>query len=186
MNPKNVQDIYPLAPLQQGILFHCLYSPGSEAYFEQIWWTFEGDLDPAALAGAWRAAAQRHPILRTAFVWEGLDQPLQVVRSTVELPWEEHDWSHLDATAREAELAAFLRRDRARGFELTRAPLLRLALIRLAEGRHRFVWSYHHLLLDGWSAGIVLGEMARLYGALRRGEEPALPPCRPYRDYIAW
>src|SRR4029079_232292 len=84
----NIEDIYPLSPLQQGILFHCLYAPKSVAYFMQICWTLEGDVQVDAFRHAWQQIVDRHPVLRTRFAWERRDQPLQVVYRKVELPWE--------------------------------------------------------------------------------------------------
>ncbi|HEX9669309.1 MAG TPA: amino acid adenylation domain-containing protein [Thermoanaerobaculia bacterium] len=186
MSRRNVEAIYGLSPLQQGILFHTLYDAAAAEYFEQLAFPLEGRLDPQALERAWRTVVDRHPVLRTVFVWEGLDQPQQVVYRQVELPIEHHDWSDLAAAAQEQRLAALLAEDRRRGFDL-RAPLLRVILIRLGGARHQLVWSHHHLLLDGWSVSLVLGEVFALYRAFAAGmEEPPLPKRRPFRDYVQW
>ncbi|MCA1568631.1 MAG: amino acid adenylation domain-containing protein, partial [Acidobacteria bacterium] len=183
---KNVEDLYPLSPMQSGLLFHSLYDPDSGYYVEQLGCLFDGRLDVAAFESAWRQLLGRHAILRTAFVWEGLDMPLQVVRRETGLPLEVSDWRALDASAREERLEAFLEADRARGFELSEAPLMRLFLFRLEEDSYRFVWTSHHLLLDGWSMALLLGELFGRYEALVRGAEAAVEPVKPYRDYIAW
>ncbi|MFP5287041.1 MAG: amino acid adenylation domain-containing protein, partial [Thermoanaerobaculia bacterium] len=180
---RSVEDVYPLSPAQQGMLFHSLYSPGSEIYFEQMACTLAGPLDVAAFTRAWGQVVNRQPVLRTAFAWEGLDSPVQIVRRGVRLPVEVEDWRG----APEARLAEHLAADRARGFDLSRAPLTRLALLRTGEEEHRMVWSFHHALLDGWCIPLVFREVLTLYEALRTGA-PAGPlePVRPYRDYIAW
>src|SRR5947208_2717607 len=146
---KNVEDIYALSPLQHGLLFHTLYDPGSGVYVEQMSCTLQGELNVSAFERAWQQVVQRHPVLRTAFVWEGLEAPLQVVRQRVRLPWELGDWRGLSASEQEARLAALLQTERTHGFELSKAPLLRLILIRCAEESYYFICSYHHLLLDG-------------------------------------
>jgi amino acid adenylation domain-containing protein len=186
MTPNDIEAIYPLSPMQQGMLFHTLYTPGSSAYFEQQCLTLVGELDPAAFRAAWQATLARHPALRTLFVWEGRERPLQVVRRDVRLPWAEHDLRAMDAEAQAAHWDAWLAQDRARGFDLRRAPLMRVTLFRWGEARYRCVWSFHHLLLDGWSLTLVLREVFARYAALGGGPafEPA--PAPGYRAYIAW
>ena len=107
-----IEDIYPLSPLQQGILFHSLEAPAEGAYIEQLSWVLSGDLDAAALRRAWQEVVDRHPVLRSAFFWEEGDAPCQIVHRRVELPWEPLDWSGLSASAREERLAALLEDDR--------------------------------------------------------------------------
>jgi amino acid adenylation domain-containing protein len=186
VSPQNVEDVYPLTPLQEGMLFHTLEAPGSGVYIERLSCELRGDLDPAAFRAAWEAALARHPALRTAFLWQGLDRPLQVVRRAVPLPWREEDWRGLDPAAREERLAAFLADDLRRGFEVTRAPLLRIALFRIAERAWRLVWTHHHLLLDGWARTHVMRDVFASYAAARRGAADHREPVRPFRDYVAW
>jgi amino acid adenylation domain-containing protein/non-ribosomal peptide synthase protein (TIGR01720 family) len=183
---RTVEDLYPLAPLQSGLLFHSLYAPDSGIYLEQIACTIEGELDPRAFREAWRAVVEHHPVLRTAFVWEGLGEPLQVVQRTVELPWEEEDWRGLESAARAERLGALLDEAARRGMDLSRAPLMRWSLIRIGDRAWRFVWSHHHVLLDGWSVSLVLKEVLLGYEARIRGHELPPAPPRSFRDYIAW
>jgi amino acid adenylation domain-containing protein len=186
MSMKNVQDFYPLSPMQQGMLFHSLYAPESGVYVEQVSCRLRGELDVAAFKRAWQRVAERHAILRTAFVGKGLKEPVQVVHRRVELPWEEQDWRALSGAEREDKLEAYLWEERRKGFELSQPPLMRLALFRVDEDAHRFVWTYHHVLLDGWSLPVLLGEIFAFYEALRSGRDLHLEPPRPFRDYIAW
>ncbi|RMF35672.1 MAG: non-ribosomal peptide synthetase, partial [Chloroflexi bacterium] len=186
MDPRNIEDIYPLSPMQQGMLFHSLYAPETGVYFEQSSWTLRGPLDVPAFERAWQQVMDRHPVLRTAFLWEGLEEPLQVVYRRVDLPLEKLDWRGLPEAEQAERLAAFLQADRERGFNLAEPPLIRLTLIRTAEEAYQFVWSHHHSLMDGWSQPILVREVFTLYEALRRGQIISLPPARPYRDYIAW
>ncbi|HVR97663.1 MAG TPA: condensation domain-containing protein, partial [Thermoanaerobaculia bacterium] len=182
---EDVEDAYPLSPMQQGLLFHSLYAPDSGLYVAQVGCRL-GGLDVGAFQRAWQTLVDRHPILRTSFLWEGLEQPLQAVRRRVELSWDEADWRGLDETEREERLEAFLRADAARGFELGRAPLMRLALLRLDDDAYQFVWSHHHLLLDGWCTTLVFEELFALYETHRFGHSQQPFHRRPYRDYIAW
>ncbi|HEU5200166.1 MAG TPA: amino acid adenylation domain-containing protein [Ktedonobacterales bacterium] len=186
MQMKNVEDIYPLSPPQQGMLFHTLYAPQSGIYCEQLGMTFHSPLERERFKEAWQYVIERHPILRTAFVWEGLDEPLQIVRRRVEIPWEEYDWQGGSASEQAARLQAFLQADRSRGFDLAHAPLMRLTLLRLSPETAQCIWSYHHLLLDGVSTNLILHEVFACYQALQQGQMSNLPRPRPYRDYIAW
>ncbi|HWG91593.1 MAG TPA: amino acid adenylation domain-containing protein, partial [Candidatus Thermoplasmatota archaeon] len=182
-----VENLYPLAPMQEGMLFHALLDPASGVYFEQVTGALEGPLDAGAFERAWQAAAARHDVLRTGFLWEGLPRPLQAVHRNVRIPFHVHDWRGLSPTEQAARFEALLEEDRRLGFRLDAAPLLRVTLARTGEARHRLVWSFHHLLLDGWSVPLLLKEVLDLYGAFSKGRPaPDLPRARPYRDHIAW
>jgi surfactin family lipopeptide synthetase C len=186
MSQKNIEAIYPLSPVQQAMLFHTLAEPESAAYFSQLNCVLRGDLAVSAFGRAWQKVLDRHAILRSAFIWEGVQQPLQVVGRKVKLTLQEHDWSHLTPAEQQERLETYLREDQKRGFKLSKAPLLRLALFKLSPDEHRLVWSLHHLLLDGWSWPIVIQETLAFYESLRRNEELHLPASRPYGDYIEW
>jgi len=140
MEAKDVEAIYPLAPMQQGMLFHTLYSPETEVYAQQLNYTLSGDLNVAAFQQAWQNVIDRHAALRSAFIEH--EQPLQIVLRRVSLPWEEHDWRDVPASERQQRLVALLESDRRRGFDLSKAPLLRLTLVQLADreyqGTHKF------------------------------------------------
>ncbi len=182
----DAEDVYPLSPLQQGLLFHALGAPRSGVYVLQLSCTLRGRLDVPAFARTWRLLLARHTVLRTSFRWRGLDSPLQVVHRSVELPWREEDWRALDAAEQSRRLDEIVANDRRQGFDLDRAPLLRCTLVRLADDVHWFLWSHHHLLLDGWSGPLLMRELFVTYEALAAGGEPPLGDSRPFRDYIAW
>src|SRR5215813_688439 len=181
-----VEDIYELSALQQGMLFHSLSAPESAVYFEQLSCTLDGELNTEAFRQSWNAAVKHHPVLRSALYWEGLDKPYQVVYRQVELPWEVLDWRDVHEDEQHQRLGEYLRADRYRDFDLTKAPLMRFALIRLADTSHQFVWSFHHLLLDGWSIAALNQEVLGHYQAIRENRQVKLEAVRPYRDYILW
>ncbi|WP_437926828.1 amino acid adenylation domain-containing protein [Sorangium sp. So ce291] len=185
---RDVEDVYPLSPLQQGLLFHSLWEPGTGVYVEQVTCRLEGALDEGAFRRAWEAVVEHHGVLRSTFAWEGADEPLQVVRRGVAaaIEIEVEDWRGAGAEEWRARAAARLEADRARGFDLARGPLMRLSLLRVGDEAHLVLWSHHHLLLDGWSAALVLKDAFSAYDALRAGRAAALPPRRRYREYIAW
>ncbi|MGA2229275.1 MAG: condensation domain-containing protein, partial [Syntrophobacteraceae bacterium] len=140
----------------------------------------------SAFKRAWQLVLDRHPILRTFFIWEGRDKPLQIVRERVDLPWDEWDWRSLTSEEQEVQGKAYLESDRRRGFTLSKAPLMRFLLIHLADNKFQFIWSHHHLLLDGWSFALLFKEVSAIYEAFSREQQPGMELVRPYRDFIAW
>jgi amino acid adenylation domain-containing protein len=182
----NLEDLYELSPMQQGMLFHSIYSPDSGVYFEQSLFTIKGDLNVSAFEGAWQKAVDRHSILRTSFLWEDLSSPVQVVHRHVDVGIAKHDWRNLSADQREQQLQSFIAEDRGRDFVLSEAPLMRLALFRFADDEYKFLFSRHHLLLDRWSRALLLKDFFALYEALSQAQQPTFDVVRPYRDYIAW
>ncbi|HLE85907.1 MAG TPA: condensation domain-containing protein, partial [Thermoanaerobaculia bacterium] len=181
-----IEDAYPLSPLQEGLLFHCVESEaGRSLYVSHVACRLAG-LDREAFERAFQALVDHHPVLRTAFVWEGVDRPLQVVGRKVRLPLAVEDWRDLPRAEREARLDAYLEAEHRRGFDPAKAPLMRLALFRTGEAEYAFAYSHHHLVLDGWSIALFLGELFRLYESYAAGREASLGPVRRFRDYIAW
>jgi len=179
---KNIEDIYPLTPAQQGMLFHAVQAPDSGVYIEQLTAHLPADLDPERLRGAWDRITSRHPVLRTLFVVDRGKQPLQIVRRQVTAPWRDEDWrafSDVEATER---LTLLLHQDRRAGFTLDRAPLMRFCLIAWPGAGWRFVWTFHHLLLDGWSTAQVLGEVRAAYD----GVDLQSSPPAPFRTFVSW
>ncbi len=182
---KDIEDIYGLSPLQHGMLFHTLSAENSKLYFEQQNCTLRGQLDISALKRAWDKVAERHTVLRTSFAWQEIKKPVQIVRRHKPLDWVELDWRNLDAAAQKKALVDYAEADRARGYDLTKVPL-RLALIRLEDETYHFIWSYHHVLMDGWSVPIIFGEALSFYKAFSNGQELNLPEPAPFRAYITW
>jgi amino acid adenylation domain-containing protein len=186
MSDNRIEAIYPLSPLQEGMLFHHLQAPEGGAYFVQLNCVLRGGFDAAAFKQAWRRVIERHAVLRTFFTWERRDRPLQVVLPQMPLPWEQHDWRGLTRAAQEERFDSLLRADRERGFTLSEAPLLRLTLVQTDDDRYRFIWSFHHILLDGWSTPLLLKELFLFYDAHLEGRELNPESPRPFRDYISW
>lgn len=182
----DVQDIFPLSAAQRLWLLHALRAGSANAGVTQSRTVLRGKLDPIAFRRAWDSVVDRHPAMRTSIHWSGLDRPVQVVRRAARLDIEEQDWSDLEAAVLEAEVARLLDRDKQQGFDLGRSPLMRLHLIRTGSEEHRLVWSLHHILFDGWSAQLVLGEAMGNYEALCSGEQPNGSPAHSFHEYVSW
>jgi len=174
-----VEDIYPLSPLQQGLLFHDALAPDTGVYVNQMTLDIDG-LDAERFAAAWRRAIAGHAILRTGFLWrDEAGQPLQVVYKHAPLPLTLLDWRGRPDSG--PALQALCAKEHQRGFDPVQAPLQRLVLVRVSDSRYRWVWTCHHILLDGWSSSQLLGEVLDAYVG-----KPARPATSRYRDYIAW
>jgi amino acid adenylation domain-containing protein len=199
MNKENIADIYELSPLQQGILFHSICEPETGVYFIQLCYRLRGNLNVTAFEQAWQQVVARHTVLRTGFYWEKLEKPLQVVYKQVPVIIQYQDWETggLGETGRlgdwgnrgigdKEKLAAWLAKDRQEGFNLAQAPLMRWHLIRGGEDDYYFVWSKHHLILDGWSTALVLKEVLEIYQSLCQKKSFALSDPLPYSNYIGW
>ena len=159
MARTNVERICRLTPLQDGMYFEALRTEGTDEVIYQVRLDLTGPLRPELMREAWHAVVRRHPILRTSFHHQGVDEPVQVARLRVDVPWTEHDWR--DTGASPERLATLLAADRAVPFAMTRPPLLRLMVVRLTDDRAVLVWTFHHLLLDGWSTYLVLDDALR-------------------------
>ncbi|NEQ64891.1 MAG: amino acid adenylation domain-containing protein [Symploca sp. SIO2D2] len=183
---QNISSIYPLSPMQQGMLFHSLYAPESGVYFEQMTLSLKGNVNVAAFESAWQKVVDRYSILRTFFVWKNRPTPLQVVLKQVNLPWTNLNWFQLSPTEQQQQLSQLLQTQREQGFQLNQAPLMGCTLIKLSDDSYKFIWSHHHILMDGWCLPIIFQEVLSFYKVELQGQTCQLPTPRPYRDYIAW
>ncbi len=181
-----VEDVYTLTPMQEGMHFHSLLSPGSGVYVGQFGYLLEGPLDVQALDRAWQYAVGRHEILRASFAWEGLPRPVQVIHREATLPFRVEDWRGLGGAERQVRLEQHLEADRLAGFDTGRAPLMRVGLFRLEEEEHQLLWTHHHLVMDGWSLSLLFRDVLAAYAAHVRGEAPRAAPGVRFREYVAW
>src|SRR5437868_7459381 len=183
---EEVEDIYRLSPMQQGLLFHSVYEGEGETYYEQMSCRIEGELNVEAFKRAWQEVVDRHAILRTSFVWEGVKEAVQVVQKGLRLEFREEDWRGETAEEQRRKLEELLRKEREGGFDLSKAPLMKMGLMRVSGDGYYFVWGNHHILFDGWCRELIIGEVFRKYEGEREGREVELERVRPYRDYIGW
>ncbi|WP_329341307.1 non-ribosomal peptide synthase/polyketide synthase [Streptomyces sp. NBC_01352] len=182
---RSIEDILPLSPLQEGLIFHSVYDDrGADIYTVQLVFDVDGPLDSTALHTAARTLVQRHTNLRAGFRQRTSGEWVQVVLRDAPPDWTETDLSALPEADREREAERIVVEDRARRFDVGRPPLLRFTLLRLTPDRHRLALAVHHAVLDGWSLPVVLRELLTLY--VSGGDVSGLPRIRPYRDYLAW
>lgn len=168
-------DAFPLSPQQEGFLYHTLSARDPGVLITQVRLDLAGPLDAPRLRQAWQNVVAARPMLRTIILWDGLEAPMQVVRDVVEIPVEVTDWRG----ASEDRLIGFLAEDRQRGIDLTRAPLMRVTLARTGEVAWTMVWTFHHILLDGWSSQLVLRDVFRAYAG-----QSLAPAGLAYADFV--
>ncbi|WP_242603247.1 non-ribosomal peptide synthetase [Marinomonas sp. MED121] len=184
---NKIESIYPLAPMQEGLLFHTLMNPEQGMYLLQYRHVMEMEsLNQTAFQRAWSAVVQRHELLRTAFVWKQQKRPLQVVYKEVDLPVELMDWRGVSEQAQQQKLDEMLAQERQAGLDFNKAPIMRVRLIQLDENRYQFVRSYHHILMDAWCFSLIMMDFLTYYRAFVKGEQVTLPKPRPYQDFIRW
>ena len=184
--PK-VEGIYPLSFFQQALLFHSLQEEKDQGFL-QVQCILKGSLNVEAFEKSWARTIQRHEALRTSVHWEKIERPVQVVHQKADLPFAFYDWSEFTATEQEEKIALFKERDKQNKLDLSSAPVLRIALIKLREDKHFFLWSCHHILADGWSAAIILQDLFSFYDrAVKNKEETilkSLPSLKSYLNFI--
>ncbi len=186
ISKQNLKAIYPLLPLQEGILYHSLYEPRSRAYFQQACFRLAGDLDFELCEQALNSLVRRHDVLRSVFVHENTSQPLHVILKERPVEFHSQDLRTLSSEDRDALLKAFMENDRNRGFDLSSDVLFRVNVFRLADSLYEMIWSHPHIIIDGWSGAILQTEFCSIYQALRTGRAPELHEPPPYNQYVDW
>lgn len=180
-----IEDVYPVSPIQHGILFDCLYREESGAYASQYICDFDGQLDVAAFERAWRRLLARHAALRTVFFWEGLDRPVQVVLPVAHASaWRYQSLIGMRDSDLPGALSGLEAAELNDRLDLTSGPLIRAILVRLTPEKHHFICTFHHLIVDGWSEGILAEELSAIYTAECRDQKCKLGPAGSYRDYV--
>lgn len=181
-----IEDIYFLTPMQEGMLFHTISDKESSAYFNQLVLKIEGRLDTEILERSFNLLIARYDVFRTIIVHEKVSKPVQIVLKAIQMTIREEDLSHLSPDEQAAYMETFICEDKAQGFDLSRDILMRVALIKTGESSYQVIWSHHHLLMDGWCLGIVLKELFQIYGMIKNNQPVKLKTVFPYKNYIKW
>ncbi|MCE1116999.1 MULTISPECIES: non-ribosomal peptide synthetase [Pseudomonas] len=181
-----IEDVYPLTPMQEGLLLHTLLEPGTGLYYMQDRYRINSALDPERFAQAWQAVVARHEALRASFSWNAGEAMLQIIHKAGNTPVDYQDWRGLDDDAQEQRLQTLHKQEREAGFELLREAPFHLRLVRVADERYWFMMSNHHILIDAWCRSLLMNDFFELYQALGEGRQAQLPVPPRYRDYIGW
>ncbi|MEU2565153.1 amino acid adenylation domain-containing protein, partial [Streptomyces longispororuber] len=178
-------DVWPLTAMQEGLLFHTELAGASfDAYQMQFDFHLAGAVEPERMRAAGQALLDRHPTLRAAFTTDSAGDRVQIIQNSVTLPWHEEDLSTFAAEERAERLKQFLAAEHGTRFDVARAPLARMSLVKMADDAWELVFTAHHALFDGWSIPLLMQDLMRLYGTA--GDASALGRPRAYRDFLAW
>ena len=183
---ENLQDLYPLSPMQEGMLFHAVQDRHSTAYVEQLGFRMNPAPSLAAFRATWELLVQRHAILRTVFVSGSGTRPMQAVLRSAPPLIRRQDLSTLAPAEQDRHIHEWKEADRLLGFDLMAAPPVRLVLFDLGRDQAEVVFTHHHILLDGWCLGILAAEFVHALDAIEAGRAPTLPKAAPYANYIRW
>ncbi|MDW3192242.1 MAG: amino acid adenylation domain-containing protein [Cytophagales bacterium] len=182
-----VSDVYPLSSMQEGMLFHALLDREADFYFEQISYRLKGQVDIGAIEKSFSYLIERYDILRTLFLHEGFERPLQVVLKERKPDLSYHDLTEeLENGDFHETIQAYRDQDKANKFNLSRDPLMRVIILKVNEDEYEFIWSHHHILMDGWCMGVIINEFSALYRSFKHDTPIDLPPVQPYSSYIGW
>jgi amino acid adenylation domain-containing protein/non-ribosomal peptide synthase protein (TIGR01720 family) len=191
--PGGIKDIYPLSPAQEGILYDTMLSTNPTAYFAHTAYRVRSHLNVPLVEQTFNELFRRYDILRTVFISEGFDRPLQVVPRERRIDFFYQDLRELipgpGSSAREAKedfIEKFKENDRQRNFDLSKDTMLRAAVLQLDENEYELIWSNHHILMDGWCLGILIPEFLHIYNSLLQNQPHRLPEVRQYRSFIDW
>ncbi|HEY0601691.1 MAG TPA: amino acid adenylation domain-containing protein, partial [Herpetosiphonaceae bacterium] len=182
---EHVEDIYPLGPIQDHKLYRYVNHPETGLYFVYGVFLIQ-PIDADVLERAWHLLIARHPVLRTSFVWEGLERPLQVVHDQVDFAVDRQDWRGLTPEEQQTRIAEHLTALWRQGFDLHKAPFTQVGLYRVGEDAYHFMWNFNYMLQDGWSFPLLFKDLFTCYDALLNGSDQLPETPRLYRDFIAW
>ena len=185
IDKRNVQDMMGLTSMQEGMLFHYLSNPASKLYFEQIRLQLSGKIDNRQFKKAWRIVGQTNEILRSVFRWEQLEEPVQIVLKNREIPIRVFDLSRENKKAQVRLLEDIITNDKNQPIDLTGAPF-RITLCKLDENQSQMVLTFHHILIDGWSTGILLTEFQETANLVLKGETPGQIDKTRYKEFYKW
>ncbi|MEJ8545006.1 amino acid adenylation domain-containing protein [Brevibacillus borstelensis] len=183
---EQVQDMYLLSPMQQGMLFHALLDKEKNTHLVQMSISLQGDVDMDLFIKSLNMLVERYDVFRTTFLFDKVKQPLQIVLKERPVPIHYHDLSSLDEQEKEKLVAQHKRQDQAIVFDLTKDPLMRIAILQLAKDDYLVLWSFHHIVMDGWCFQIIFDDLLAIYLALKSGKPVQLEPALPYSSYINW
>ncbi|NEZ84183.1 amino acid adenylation domain-containing protein [Clostridium botulinum] len=181
-----IKNIYSLTPMQMGMLFHALKDEESSSYFEQSIFTLKGEIDLNIFERSFNKVIERYDILRTVFVYENVDKPKQIVFKERKARIGYEDISKLSNESKENYIENFISKDKEKGFNLGKDLLIKISILKVEKDKYEVVWSFHHILMDGWCLNIIMNDFFNIYSQLQEEKSIELPKVTPYIEYIKW
>ncbi|MCK4257933.1 MAG: amino acid adenylation domain-containing protein [Halanaerobiales bacterium] len=183
---ENIEDILALSPMQEGMFFHYLKDNDTDLYFEQLSINITGRLDFYLFNKTWNIVIDQNAMLRTGFVWEKLERPIQIVLKRLNFSIDKYDFSSLKDGKKNESLKQLKEQDRKKRFDLEKGPLFRVTLCKLEEENFEIIISNHHIIYDGWSNGIILNDFLNIYSLLNKGQHPIQSKKTKFKEYLRW
>ncbi|MGG4442605.1 tyrocidine non-ribosomal peptide synthetase TycB [Brevibacillus fortis] len=183
---EQVQDMYLLTPMQEGMLFHALLDEEHNSHLVQMSISIQGDLDVGLFTNSLRVLVERYDVFRTLFLYEKLKQPLQVVLKERPIPILFCDLTAYDVQEKQQRYTQYKRNDQEKTFHLAKDSLMRVAIFQMTESEYQVIWSFHHILMDGWCFSIIFDDLLSVYLSLKNGAPISLEPVQPYSLFIRW
>ncbi|MFS0553782.1 amino acid adenylation domain-containing protein [Brevibacillus sp. 179-C9.3 HS] len=183
---EQVQDMYLLTPMQEGMLFHALLDEEHNSHLVQMSITIQGDLDVGLFTNSLEVLVERYDVFRTLFLHEKLKQPLQVVLKERPIPIQFHDLSAYNEQQKQQQYAQYKSEDQEKTFHLAKDPLMRVAIFQMTKHDYQIIWSFHHILMDGWCFSIIFDDLLSVYLSLQNKTTISLEPVQPYSHFIKW
>ncbi|MEP0264418.1 amino acid adenylation domain-containing protein [Dokdonia sp.] len=189
LDRKNISSMYGLSPVQEGILFHSTYlynseTKGNTTYHTQFDVGFSSKLDMDMFKESWQYVINKHTILRTGFIYDKVNIPIQFVNKEVEVPLRFIDVTNSTDQEKEAKYQALKNEDRFEDFSFTNPPLMRITIVKFGESEFKMIWTKHHVLWDGWSGQVIIQEVIRAYTNLMYGVALEAQEEDRYEDFI--
>ncbi len=185
LNKLNIQDILGLTPMQEGMLFHYLSNSESKQYLEQLCLTLCGEIDEAIIKKAWNNVVQNNEMLRTIFKWDKLDKPLQIILKQYEIPYVQYDLSDINSSDKEAKIIDIKDSELNVKIDISENPL-RIAIIKLDISKYELIITYHHILYDGWSNGVVVKEFVQDCNSLCEDKPLSIIKKNSFKEFIKY
>ncbi len=186
MDKNNIKDIYPLSPMQHGILFHTLADESLGMYFEQIAITLSGQIDLDLFQKSFNAVIKEYDVLRTMFIYKNVKKPVQLVLKDRKTDIRFEDISTKAGLEKTEYIEKFKKQDMEKGFDLSRDILIRMSIIKTDERSCEIIVSFHHIIMDGWSLGVIIKDILANYELLKDKKELKIIDAKPYSDFIKW
>ncbi|MCK4257388.1 MAG: amino acid adenylation domain-containing protein [Halanaerobiales bacterium] len=186
MDKNKIVKLGPLTPMQNGMLFYSLLDGQSTNYYEQMCIYLDGDIDLDYLKKAWQMVIDRHEVFRTNFVWKQVKQPAQLVLKSKTAEIYEYDISDLENAEQQNFILQFKKEDLEKRFDFEKGKLNRLTFIKLSQKKVFVCWTFHHILLDGWSCPLVLQDFFGIYNCLKHKLPLPKAPAAQFSDYLKW
>ncbi|QDX94131.1 amino acid adenylation domain-containing protein [Brevibacillus laterosporus] len=181
-----VQDMYVLSPMQEGMLFHSLLNRENNSHLVQMSITIQGKMDVDLFTKSLHMLVDRYDVFRTTFLHEKLKKPVQVVLKERPIPIQFHNLTAYDEQQKKERAEQYRRNDQKATFDITKDPLMRVIILQMSADDYQVIWSFHHIIMDGWCFSIIFDDLLQIYLSLKDNKSLSLHPVQAYSTFIKW